>query len=41
MHEAAGDIVRGLEAEWAARLGEQKFAQLRRLLKELNAALKA
>jgi DNA-binding MarR family transcriptional regulator len=37
MHELAGEIVRGLEAEWAARLGGKKLAQLRRLLKELIA----
>ena len=39
MHERPGEIVRGLEAAWAASLGEQKFAQLRQLLRELTAAL--
>jgi DNA-binding MarR family transcriptional regulator len=39
MHEAAGDIVRGLEADWAARVGAEDFAELRRLLKKLIATL--
>ena len=41
MHETAGEIVRGLEADWAARLGGQKLDRLRQLLKELIAALDA
>ena len=41
MHETAGEIVKGLEAEWATRLGGQKLDQLRRLLKELITALDA
>lgn len=39
MHEAAGPIARRLEAIWADRLGEQDFAELRRLLKKLVAIL--
>jgi DNA-binding MarR family transcriptional regulator len=41
MHETAGEIVRGLEAEWATRLGGPKLDRLRQLLKELIAALDA
>ncbi len=41
MHETASEIVRGLEADWAARIGGQKLNQLRRLLKELIAVLDA
>ena len=41
IHEEAGEIVGRLEAEWAARLGGQKLRQLRRLLKDLIAALEA
>jgi DNA-binding MarR family transcriptional regulator len=39
MHETAGEIVKGLEAEWAIRLGGQNLDELRRLLKELITAL--
>lgn len=39
MHEAAGDIVRGMEASWAERFGAQKLDQLRQLLRELIATL--
>lgn len=41
MHEAASGIVKGLEADWSTRLGGQKMDELRRLLKELIAALDA
>jgi DNA-binding MarR family transcriptional regulator len=41
MHETAGEIVRGLEADWANRIGGQKLDRLRQLLKELIAALDA
>lgn len=37
-HEAyalAGKLVRGLEADWAERIGERKLRQLKRLLAEL------
>jgi DNA-binding MarR family transcriptional regulator len=41
MHETAGEIVKGLEADWATRLGGQKLDRLRQLLKELIATLDA
>ena len=41
VHEEAGEIVKRLEADWAARLGGQKLDQLRCLLKELIATLEA
>jgi DNA-binding MarR family transcriptional regulator len=41
MHETASEIVKGLEEDWATRLGGQKLDQLRQLLKELIAALDA
>ena len=34
-HDAAGGIVRELEATWAARLGEEQFTELGRLLRAL------
>jgi DNA-binding MarR family transcriptional regulator len=39
IHEAAGEIVKGLEADWGARVGVEHFAELRRLLKSLIATL--
>lgn len=39
MHEAAIEIGKSLEADWAARFGPENFAELRRLLKGLIAAL--
>jgi len=30
------EIIQGVEAEWEQRLGPRKFAQLRRLLTQLN-----
>lgn len=39
MHEAAGDIGKALEKDWGTRIGTGNFDQLRRLLKQLIAAL--
>ena len=39
MHEAAGEIAKGLEADWSSRLGQQKFQDLKQLLKDLIASL--
>ena len=39
MHEAAGEIGKGLEADWSSRLGPQKFQDLKQLLKDLIASL--
>lgn len=39
MHETAGDIAKGLEADWSSRLGPQKFQDLKQLLKDLIASL--
>jgi DNA-binding MarR family transcriptional regulator len=39
MHEAAGEIAKGLEADWSSRLGPQQFRDLRQLLKDLIASL--
>ena len=40
-HEDAGEIVKRLEAEWAAKLGGQRFDELRVLLKDLIATLES
>jgi DNA-binding MarR family transcriptional regulator len=39
MHEAAGEIGKSLEKDWGGRIGADNFDQLRRLLKQLIAAL--
>lgn len=39
MHEAAGEIVKGLEVEWEQRFGAENLVQLRRLLKKLIASI--
>jgi DNA-binding MarR family transcriptional regulator len=39
MHETCGEIAKGLEADWGARVGVENFAELRRLLKSLIATL--
>jgi DNA-binding MarR family transcriptional regulator len=39
VYEIAREFVKDVEAEWTAKLGEQKIAALRRLLKELNEKL--
>lgn len=39
VHETAPRIALDLEADWAARIGQQRFDQLRAILKELIAVL--
>jgi DNA-binding MarR family transcriptional regulator len=41
MHEAAGEIGKGLEADWSFRLGTQKFQDLKQLLKDLIASFES
>lgn len=41
MHEACGEIVKGVEADWAWRFGAENLAELRRLLKALIATLES
>lgn len=39
MHEACGEIVKGVETDWGSRFGADNLAELRRLLKALIATL--
>ena len=39
VHEAASEIVTALQAEWGQRFGEEKLAELCRLLRELSDTL--
>ena len=39
MHEACGEIAKGLEADWSARIGADQFAELKQRLKGLIASL--
>jgi DNA-binding MarR family transcriptional regulator len=39
MHEKASEVAKGLEVEWAARIGAEQFAELKRRLRRLIASL--